>query len=109
MNEKLKVGLELFNKKRYHESHDVLEELWKETSSDDKYRNLYQGIIQASVSIYLFNEKRMLGSKKLLDKALALLSKYEPEALDIDVKAFILDLKNFYLNNGTTLIKINHF
>lgn len=108
MNEKLKLGLELFNQKKYHEAHDILEEQWKDTASDDKYRNLYQGIIQASISIYLFNEKRMSGSKKLLDKALVLLARYEPKALDIDVETFILDLKDFHLSNGLAPIKIQY-
>ncbi len=109
MNEKLKTGLELFNQKKYHEAHDVLEELWKGTASNDKYRNLYQGIIKASVSIHLFNEERIPGSKKLLDKALILLTQYEPEALSIDIKSFISGLKDFYLNKGTTPIQIKHF
>lgn len=100
MDKKLKLGLELFNQKKYHEAHDILEVLWKETPLNDKYRSLYQGIIQASVSLHLFyNEKRIVGSKKLLGKALVLLSQYEPKALDIDITSFIMDLKNFYLKD----------
>src|SRR5262245_17764644 len=45
-------GLHLFNEKEYFECHEVIEDLWLDTPSDDKWRDLYKGVIQAAASLY---------------------------------------------------------
>lgn len=108
MNDTLKSSIDLFNQGKYYESHDLLESLWIQTSPDDKYRDLYQGIIQAAVSLHLFNEKRFVGSKKMLYKAESLLSKFKPESLSINIGALIIDLNKFHLSQGSSPVVISY-
>lgn len=103
MEDKFKKGIDLFNDAKYHEAHDVWEALWTEVNENDSYRSFYQGLIQAAVSLYLYEQKRGTGHKKLLEKSIAHLLNYEPVALGVNVSSFILDLKR----NKPPCIKIN--
>ena len=102
-------GLRLFNEGKYHESHDVLEELWSETSN--KYKELYQGIIKAAVALYLVREDRLPGAYKLYKGSLSLLRKYRSTELILNVEKLIEDMKAYFLPlenwNGKSNVKFD--
>ena len=86
-------GLELFNRKEYFECHEVIEELWLETPSDDKYRDLYKGVIQAAAAIYQFDRGILSGALSLYETAVAYLDLYRPCAFGLNVDRLIGDLE----------------
>ncbi|MBI3309138.1 MAG: DUF309 domain-containing protein [Candidatus Melainabacteria bacterium] len=88
-------GLRLFNDGKYHESHDVLEDLWSETRGE--YRELYQGIIKIAVALYLVKESRLTGAYKLYKGSIGLLEKYKSNKLMINVEKFIEDIKTYFV------------
>ena len=93
---RFKKGLELFNHKEYFECHEVIEELWLETSSDDEYRDLYKGVIQAAAAIYQYERRIWSGARGLYKTSVGYLEKYEPESLGLNVKKLMDEMKRFF-------------
>ena len=86
-------GLELFNEKEYFECHEVIEELWLETPSEDEYRDLYKGVIQAAAAIYQFDRGILSGALGLYETAVEYLGLYRPDALGLNVDKLIAQLQ----------------
>ena len=89
IDERFKKGLHLFNEGEYFECHEVIEDLWLETPSEDPYRDLYKGVIQAAAAIYQFERGILSGAKGLYETAVGYLGKYGPKALGLDVRKLI--------------------
>ena len=89
-------GLELFNEKDYFECHEVIEELWLETPSDDKHRDLYKGVIQAAAAIYQFDRGILSGALGLYKTAVGYLEPYGPKALGLNIEKMVRDLKRCF-------------
>jgi predicted metal-dependent hydrolase len=70
--QRLRRGLELFNRGEFFESHEALEAVWLETSGED--RIFLQGLIQVAVSFYHLRRGNFVGSRRLLLAALEKLS-----------------------------------
>ena len=91
-------GLHLFNEKEYFECHEVIEALWLVTPSEDGYRDLYKGVIQAAASLYQFDRGVLSGANGLCKSALGYLAKYKPRALGLNVARLIEEMDAFYQN-----------
>jgi uncharacterized protein len=89
-------GLRLFNEKEYFECHEVIEELWLETPSEDPYRDLYKGVIQAAACIYQFDRGILSGAEGLYRTSMGYLEKYRPKALGLDVDGLLEGMRSFY-------------
>lgn len=61
--EQYREGLRLFNEEEFFDCHDVLEELWSETTGPE--RKFIQGLIQASIALFHFGNENFGGAKKL--------------------------------------------
>jgi len=96
MDPRFKKGLELFNERHYFEAHDVIEELWLETPSDDPMRDLYKGVIQAAAAMYQFERGILSGALGLRKTSVKYLKKYEPKALGFNVEKLVRDLDHFF-------------
>lgn len=78
----LRAFIALFNREEYWESHEALEDAWRETGSD-----FYQGlIIYASAFVHAERENPH-GVRAQLEKAERYLAPYRPAHLGIDVDA----------------------
>ena len=93
---RFKKGLELFNEKDFFECHEVIEDLWLETSSEDPYRDLYKGVIQAAAAIYQWERDILSGAHGLHKTSVKYLKKYEPAALGLNVEKLIRELNGFF-------------
>ena len=93
-------GLELFNEKDYYECHEVIEDLWLQTPSTDKYRDLYKGVIQAAAAIYQFERGILSGAAGLFKTSVGYLESYRPKALGLDVDRLIRELQSYFSNSG---------
>jgi hypothetical protein len=78
-------GVEEFNRAYYFEAHEILEDLWRETSGP--LRLFYQGLIQLAVALYHLSNGNRRGALNLLSKGLDKLAAYQPICQGIDVDA----------------------
>lgn len=73
----------------YYECHEVMEELWLEEGRSP----LLQGLLQASVGLYHWDNGNLSGAVKLMTAALDKLNIYADIALGLDLLALRLDLE----------------
>ena len=81
----LRQGVEEFNRAYFFEAHEVLEDLWRETSGP--LRLFYQAIIQLAVGLYHLSNGNRRGALNLLAKGLDKLAAFQPTCQGIDVDA----------------------
>ena len=91
---RLKKGLELFDQGEYFECHEVVEDLWLETDSNDRYRDLYKGVIRAAAALYQKERGIVSGAGSLAKTSIGYLEKYLPEALGVQATKFIAVMQN---------------
>ena len=56
-------GLKLFNKKKFFEAHEELEDAWRDETGE--IRNLYQGILQVAVAYLHVTRRNFNGAVKV--------------------------------------------
>jgi predicted metal-dependent hydrolase len=71
--ERLREGVELFNRGEFFECHEVLEAAWLEAAGAEK--KFLQGLIQVAVSFYHLRRGNFPGSSRLLRAGLEKLSR----------------------------------
>jgi len=69
-------ALRLFNEGAYFESHEVLEDLWRVTSGED--RRFYQGLIQLAVVLHHLRRGNATGAANVLATCRRHLQPYRP-------------------------------
>ena len=75
-------GIELFNRCKFFECHEVLEELWRPERGP---RRLFlQGVIHLAVGFYHHQQGNPLGAERQLRKGLKKLAAYLPEYEGVD-------------------------
>jgi len=99
-------GLHLFNNGEYFECHEVIEDLWLETPSEDPYRDLYKGVIQAAAAIYQWDRGILSGALGLYKTSVQYLKKYEPASLGLNVEKMVRDLDLFFKGFKKELIPV---
>ncbi|MFM8475331.1 MAG: DUF309 domain-containing protein [Planctomycetaceae bacterium] len=80
-------GIRLFNAGDYFECHDVLEDFWSEQTCPE--RPLFQGLIQAAVALFHFEEGNLAGACRMYLSARANLSGFPPTVGRIDLEDFL--------------------
>ena len=78
----LREFVALFNREEYWESHEALEDAWRETGSD-----FYQGLIIYASAFVHAERGNPHGVRAQLEKAEGYLTPYRPAHLGIDVDA----------------------
>jgi predicted metal-dependent hydrolase len=87
-------GLRLFNEEEFFDCHDILEELWSETTGPD--RKFLQGLIQASIALFHFGNENFGGAKKLYLSARKNLDLFGDEFMGIDLASFLADFQRCF-------------
>jgi len=89
MNEEqaFSLGVRYFNQRRFFEAHDVWEELWIETSGQQ--RVFYQGLIQTAVAYYHAENQNPKGAAHLIHRAIEKLELFRPSAEGIDLEQLL--------------------
>lgn len=87
-------AVRLFNNEEFFECHDVLEELWTETTSEE--RRFYQGLIQAAVALFHFGNGNLGGARKLYLSSSRYLQPYGPHYMGLDVATFLDDFRHCF-------------
>ena len=80
--EPLRLGIELFNQRKFFESHEALEEVW--TPERGPRRLFLQSLIHLAVGFYHCERGNPEGARRQLGKGLRKLAGYLPEREEID-------------------------
>ena len=92
--EQYREGLRLFNEEEFFECHDVLEELWSESTGGE--RKFLQGLIQASISLFHFGNENFGGAKKLYLSARKNLDQFGDRFMGLELGTFLHDYQNCF-------------
>ena len=83
-------GLKLFNRKHFFESHEELEDAWRDEKGTIRY--LYQGILQAAVVYLHITRRNYKGAVKLYERCMKLLKDFPDVCRGIQVGKLKNDL-----------------
>jgi predicted metal-dependent hydrolase len=70
----LNHGIELFNREKFFDAHEVLEDVWR--AAPEGERKFLQGIIQVAVALYHHGNGNSVGARSVLRRAFRNLSRY---------------------------------
>jgi predicted metal-dependent hydrolase len=77
---------ECFNRQKYYEAHDVLEEFWMETKEN---RDFYKGLIQLAAGFLKLKQGKGDGARRLLLRSMHYLEPFAPKFEGLDVAAVL--------------------
>ena len=83
-------GIRLFNAREFFACHDVLEDFWGELTCPEK--SFFQGLIQAAVALFHFEEGNLGGARRMSVSSRAYLSPFTPVLGGIDVQRLLDEL-----------------
>ena len=83
-------GILLFNSREFFACHDVFEDFWGELVCPEK--PFFQGLIQAAVALFHFEEGNLGGARRMSLSSRAYLSGFAPTLGGIDVQQFLADM-----------------
>ena len=87
---RIDAGILLFNAGEFFECHDVLEDFWGELTCPEK--PMFQGLIQAAVSLFHFEEGNLGGARKMFTSCRVYLMPFAPSCAGIDIERLLGDL-----------------
>jgi len=87
----LRAAFGLFNAGKYLAAHEVLDDLWEETSGEAA--DFYKGLIQASICLHHWQDGNPDGARKLFAGHRRCLAGYLPSYAGVDVAAFLADMQ----------------
>lgn len=80
------AGILFFNRHDFFEAHEVWEDLWQDCAQD--MRRFYQGLIQAAVALYHWNNGNGRGARRLFLSGRKHMSTYPEKYLGLDGPRF---------------------
>ncbi len=84
-------GILLFNAGEFFQCHDVLEDFWGELTCPEK--PMFQGLIQAAVALFHFEEGNLGGARKMFTSCRVYLSPFCPACGGIDIERLLAELQ----------------
>jgi len=87
-------GIRLFNAGEFFACHDVFEDFWSEQICPEK--PLFQGLIQAAVALFHFEEGNLGGARRLSLSSRVYLSPFVPVTGGIDVQSLLDDMERCF-------------
>ena len=85
--------MELFNRGEFFEAHEVVEDLWNETTGPE--REFLKGFIQAAVALEHHRRGNLNGLRSVGTTAAGYLRRAGPAAGGLDVAGLLRDLEEF--------------
>ncbi|HXG50557.1 MAG TPA: DUF309 domain-containing protein [candidate division Zixibacteria bacterium] len=94
MDARLREGVRLFNEQRYFESHEIWEELYRET--EERHKPFLEALVQLAAALRLFVDfGEVPGTVRMIRQALIRLENYQPSYLAIKVKDLSVSLERW--------------
>jgi predicted metal-dependent hydrolase len=91
LEDKLKIGVMLFNGGFLFECHEYLEEIWLKEKGREK--SFLKGLIHACVAFYHLEYENIRGTENYLKRSYSRLKEFQPSYLGIDVRNFLSDIE----------------
>lgn len=85
-------GIELFNDAGYFAAHDFFEDLWIDSSKENKF--FYQGLVHISVGSFHLVSGNFEGALSQFSKGKTKLERYAPVFMKVDVGILVADIDN---------------
>jgi hypothetical protein len=85
----VRQGVELFNRRKYFECHEALEEAWNEEPRP--LRVLYQGILQIGVACLHVQRKNWRGAMKVLTRGIPKVTRFAPHCMGLNLARLLAD------------------
>lgn len=82
---------DLFNDARYHDAHEVLDELWESTSGE--HADFLKGLIQAAIAMHHYRDGNLEGARKLYAGHRQYLGPYLPAHAGVDLGVFLGEMQ----------------
>lgn len=89
----LRRGIGHFNACRFYECHDTIEEIWLQESSDEQ--PFLQGLIQAAVAFFHFQQGRWGAARAMLKMSLAKLKDYPSVYRRVELGSLVQELETW--------------
>ncbi len=83
-------GIELFNRGRFFDAHEVLEDLWRAAPTEQK--KFFQGLVQVAVAFHHHSTGNLIGMQSVLDRAARNLAPAPEAFAGIDLKGLLESL-----------------
>ncbi len=99
MQELFQKGLQAYNLGKFFEAHDIWEEFWRELRlyrPDSQEFTEIQALIQISVAMHLIQENRIVGAKKVLERARINISKANGNILGVNIEGLYQEIIRFF-------------
>jgi hypothetical protein len=94
MDARLREGINLFNERRFFESHEALEALYQETEAANK--PFIEGLIQVAAAFRIFSEfAEVNGPVRMIYQALIRFESYQPDFLQVRVRELSAALESW--------------
>ncbi len=94
LDERLKQGVDYFNREYFFEAHDALEELWME-AREAVSRDLFHGLVNLATGFYHFRMNNFVGMQSQLQKGLAKLEKLPSPCHGVALAPLVSCVKSF--------------
>jgi len=91
----LLAGIGLFNRGRFFEAHEVLEEVWLSLPPHQPSRRHLQGLVQLAVAFHHESTGNCVGARSVLERALGNISGAEDSLRDLDFGRLQIELKEW--------------
>jgi len=93
-------GIDLFNDAEFFAAHDFFEDLWSESSKDQKF--FFQGLVHVSVASFHLISGNLNGALSQYTKGRTKLGMYTPEYLGVDIADLIVSVEKIIseIENG---------
>ena len=73
-SQRFREGIALFNAEEFFEAHEALEDVWRESTGND--RQFFQGLVQVAVGLHHYSTGNKVGAQSVLARALENLRGY---------------------------------
>jgi predicted metal-dependent hydrolase len=83
-------ALDLFNRARFFDAHEVWEDVWRAAPPEEK--KFLQGLIQIAVALHHHSTGNLVGARSLLDRGTRNLEGYPEQHGDLKLAVFLRSL-----------------
>ena len=97
----LHKGLELIRDGEYFAAHEVLEDVWRAASAEE--RDFFQGLVHVAVAWYQAGRGRKIGTERQLAKALRRLEPYAPTHRGVALEPLLGQLRELHRRGSLDL------
>jgi predicted metal-dependent hydrolase len=86
-------GIALFNQGKFFDAHEVLEDVWRASSHEEK--KIWQGLVQVAVALHHYSTGNRVGMRSVLVRAMKNLAGHPPKFHGIQIPRLLKSLERW--------------